>query len=101
MARLYSIRFLFRPVEAYAENARIHNLVHALIELEQDRVQIERGGDLLADFAEQLDAVLLRGDFGGLGANLLGALVDGGFQCFRLGFKRLGFAPRLLALIYC
>ena len=43
--------------------------------------------------------IFLRGNFGGLGANLLGALVDGGFECLSLGFKRFRLAPRLLALV--
>ena len=44
-----------RPVETHAEDAGIHDLVYALIELEEDCVEIERSGDLLADFAEQLE----------------------------------------------
>ena len=50
---------LLRPVEAHAEDAGIHDLVDALVELEQDGVEIERGGDLLADFAEQSRLVIL------------------------------------------
>ena len=86
---------LLRPVEANAEDARVHNLIHALVELEQDGIQVERSGDLFADFAQQLDAVLLRGDFSGLSANLLGAVVDSGFKRLRLGFERLRLAAGL------
>ena len=49
---------LLRAVEAHAEDAGVHDLVDPLIELEQDGLQIEGGGDLLADLAEQLDVLL-------------------------------------------
>ena len=62
---------LFGPVEADAEDAGVDDLVDALVELEEDGVEVERGGDLFADLAEQLDGVFLRGDLSGLGANLL------------------------------
>jgi hypothetical protein len=90
---------LLRPVEANAEDARVHNLIHALIELEEDCVQVERSRDFAADLAEQLDRVLLRGNLRSLGANLLCALVDCGFERSGLGFKRFRFAKRLPALV--
>ena len=90
---------LLGPVEADAEDACIHDLVHALVELEQDGIEVERGGDLFADFAEQLDRVLLRGNLVGLGANLLRALVDRGFKSFGLGFERFRLAPSLFPLM--
>ena len=86
---------LFRPVEPNAEDTGVDNLVHSLIELEQDGIQIERGSDLFADFAQQLDAVFLRGNFGGLGANLLGAFIDCRFKSLRLRFKGLRLATSL------
>ena len=39
---------LLRPIEANAENARVHDLIYALIEFEQDRIEIERGRNLFA-----------------------------------------------------
>ena len=78
---------LFGPVEADAEDAGVDNLIDALIELEEDGVEVERGGDLAADLAEHFDGVFLRGDFGGLGADLLGAFVNRGFESVGLGFE--------------
>ena len=66
----------------------VHDLVHALVELEQDGIEVERSGDLFADFAEQLDAVLLRRNLGSLRANLLRARVDRRFESLRLSFER-------------
>ena len=87
---------LFGPVEADAEDAGVDDLVYALVELEEDGVEVERGGDLLADLAQQLDRILLRGDLSGLGANLLGAFVDRGFERFGLVFRALGFSAGFL-----
>ena len=42
----------------------------------------------------------LRGNLGGLRANLLGAFVDGGLKRLRLGFESFGLAAGLLALIH-
>ena len=60
-------------VEADAEDIRVGELVDALVELAEDRVEVERGGDLAADLAQQLDLLLAfalgsRQRFGGLGA---------------------------------
>ena len=90
---------LLRSIEADAENAGINDLVDALIEFEQNRIEIERGCNLPADFAQQLDTVLLRCDLHGLRSDLLSALVDGGFQRSCLLFEDPGFAACLLALV--
>ena len=95
MARRVFDQVLLRAVESNAEDAGVDNLVDALVELEQDGVQIERGGDLLADLAEQFDRVFLRRNFRGLRADLLRALVDRGFQSLGLGFERFGLAAGL------
>ena len=62
-------------VEAHAEHGGVGELVHALVEPEEDRVEVERGGDLLADVAQQLDvrralALRTRQRLGRLGAEL-------------------------------
>ena len=54
-----------RPVETYAEDTRVYDLVHALVELEQNRFQVERGRDLFPDVAQEFDTVFLGGDFDG------------------------------------
>jgi len=63
------------------------------VELEEDGVEVERGGDFFPDVAEEFDRVFLGCDFRCLGANLFCALVDGGFERSRLGFERFRFAP--------
>ena len=73
-----------RSVEADAEDTRVHDLVHTLVEFEQNGFEIERSRDLLADVAEQLNAVFLGGDFDSLSANLVGTVVDCGFKGFGL-----------------
>ena len=95
-----------RPVEAHAEDAGVHDLVDALIELEQDGVQIQRSRDFLADLAEQLhglvgllEMVFLRGDFGGLGTNFLRAFGDRNFQGLGLRLQSFRFAARLFAFV--
>ena len=45
-------QFLFGTIETDTEDTGINNLVHPLIELEQNDIQIERGRDFLADFAQ-------------------------------------------------
>ena len=60
-------------VEADAEHVRVGQLVHALVELAEDRVEVERRGDLAADLAQQLDVLLAlalgpRQRLGGFGA---------------------------------
>ena len=65
--------------QSHTEDAGIGELIHALIKLEEYRVQVEGGGDLLTDVAEKLDALLLLGDFSGLRADFLRALGDGRF----------------------
>ena len=74
-ARRYSNLLPLGVVEAHAEHAGVGELVHPLVEAEEDRVEVERGGDLLADVAQQLDVVrplaLGAGQrFSGVGAQL-------------------------------
>ena len=45
-------------VEADAEHVRVRELVDAFVDLAEDRVEVERRGDLAADLAEQLDVLL-------------------------------------------
>src|SRR6266478_1580362 len=92
-------QMLLWPIQANAENTRVHNLVHALVELEQDRVQVERSSDLLADITQQFNAVLLCGDFDGLSTNLPGAVVHSGFKRFCLSFERLRLLTGLFTLM--
>ena len=59
-------------IQADAEDIGIGELVHALVELAEDGVEVERRGDLAADLAEQLDVLLAVAfgtgkRFGGLG----------------------------------
>ena len=58
MARRYSISWLFGMVEPDAEDVGVGELVDALVELAEDRVEVERRGDLAADLAQQLDVLL-------------------------------------------
>jgi hypothetical protein len=83
---------LFRTVETDTEDTRIDNLVHALVKLEQDDIQVKRGRDLFADFAQEFNAVFLRGNLCGLGANLMSAFIDRRFEDFCLCFKRFCLA---------
>ena len=46
---------LLGVVEPHAEHGGVGELVHALVEPEEDGVEVERRGDLLADVAQQLD----------------------------------------------
>ena len=68
---------LLRVIEPDAEDVGVGELVDALVELAEDRVEVERRGDLAADLAQQLDVLL---------AFALGA---------RQRFGRLGAQPRL------
>jgi len=90
---------LFRPVEADPKDARVHDLIHALIKLEEDCIQVERRSDFAANLAEQLDRVFLRGNLRSLGTNLLGAFVDCGLERLGLGLKSFSLAKRFLALM--
>ena len=47
-----------RVIEPHAEHVGVGELIDALVELAEDRVEVERRGDLAADFAEQLDVLL-------------------------------------------
>ena len=62
-------------VQPDAEHVGVHQLVDPLVELAEDGLEVERGGDLAADVAEQLDVLLALAlgpgqDLGGLGAQL-------------------------------
>ena len=47
-----------RVVQADAEHVGVGELVHALVELAEDRLEVERRGDLAPDVAQQLDVLL-------------------------------------------
>ena len=73
MASRYSISLALGVIQADAEDVGVGELVHALVERAEDRLEVERGGDLAADLAEQLDVALAfalgpRERLGGLGA---------------------------------
>ena len=62
-----------RMIEPDAEHVGVGELVDALVELAEDRVEVERRRDLTADVAQQLDVLLAlalrsRQRFGRLGA---------------------------------
>ena len=62
-------------IEPDAEHVGVGELVHALVELAEDGVEVERRGDLAADLAQQLDVLLAlalgaRQRLGGFGAQL-------------------------------
>ena len=62
-------------VQADAEHVGVDQLVDPLVELAEDGLEVERGGELAADVAEQLDVLLALAlgpgqDLGGLGAQL-------------------------------
>ncbi len=42
---------LLGPIETDSEDARVHNLVYALVELKRIVFEVERGRNLFADFA--------------------------------------------------
>ena len=65
----------FRVIEADAEHLGIGELVHAVVQLAEDRLEVERRGDLAPDLAQELDVLLAfalgrRQGFGRLGAQL-------------------------------
>ena len=73
IASRYSISLALGVVQPDAEHVGVGQLVDALVELAEDGVEVERGGDLAADLAEQLDVLLALAlgpgqRFGGLGA---------------------------------
>ena len=55
MASRYSISLALGVVQADAEHVGVGELVHPLVELAEDGLEVERGGDLAADVAQQLD----------------------------------------------
>ena len=64
-----------RVIQPDAEDVGVGELVDPFVELAEDRVEVERRGDLTADLAEQLDVLLAfalrpRQRLGGFGAQL-------------------------------
>jgi hypothetical protein len=57
MARRYSIS-CFSVVEPHPEHVGGRELIHPLVELPEDGVEVEGRGDLSADLAQQLDVLL-------------------------------------------
>ena len=92
-------QLLLWPVKADAEDARIYDLVYALVKLEQDRIQVKRRSDLLANFAQQFDRVFLRGNLRCLCTDLVRALIDSRFKSSGLRFESIRLAACLLPLV--
>jgi hypothetical protein len=65
-------------IQPDAEHVGVGELVHALVELAEDRLEVERRRDLAADLAQQLDVLLalalrLRERLAGVGRSLASA----------------------------